>query len=283
MVRHARRASAARSDRPQVEETIGDIWSWLGEQVGNTGSTLGNLALRLLWALVIVIVAVFLVRRLRGRVRHELERRNVKGNVPELVTNLITIGAYVIAGAFALRALGADTSSLVTSIGLITAAVSLSLQDVIKNFVSGLYLLAEQPFLPGDRIRVVGEEGIVERIDIRTTQLRNDKAEQVLVPNSKVFSEVVGNRSTFRLNQVVVQVTGAPPPPRQAMETLQAAVSELPGLSATPARIDILKAAPDTVDLRAVLFFKDGPASSHDIVSALHDQFPGATVTILGE
>jgi small conductance mechanosensitive channel len=274
---------AARSDKPQVNETIDDIWGWVGDEVGNTGSTLAHLAFRLLWALVIVVVAMLVVRRLRHRIRRELDRRRVKGNVPELVTNLITVGAYVIAGAFALRALGVNTSSLVTSIGLITAAVSLSLQDVLKNFVSGLYLLAEQPFLPGDRIRVVGEEGIVERIDIRTTLLRNDKAEQVLVPNSKVFSEVVGNRSTFRLNQLVVQVTGAPPPPRQAMEILQAAVAELPGLSSTPHRIDVLKAAPDAVDLRAVLFFEADPASSHDVVSALHDRFPDATVTIAGQ
>jgi small-conductance mechanosensitive channel len=265
-----------------VEEKLDDMANWVSDRVGTTGSTLANLALRLLWALLIVVVAVFVVRHLRHRIRRELERRNVKNNVPELITNLITIGAYVVAGALALRALGADTSSLVTSIGLITAAVSLSLQDVLKNFVSGIYLLAEQPFLPGDRIRVVGEEGVVERIDIRTTQIRNDRAEMVLVPNSKVFSEVVGNRTTLHLNQLVVQVAGAPPPPSHAVASLRAAVAGLPSLSATPPRIDVLKAAPDAVDLRAILFFKADPAPTHDVVSALHDRFPDATVSIAG-
>jgi small-conductance mechanosensitive channel len=263
-----------------MSETIDDVWSWLDERLGDAASSLLQFAAQMVWAIVIIIVAAFVVRRFRQRVYRALAKRNVKNNVPELVTNLITIGVYILAGLFALRALGADSSSLVTSIGLITAAISLSLQDVLRNFVSGIYLLAEQPFAPGDRIRVAGEEGIVERVDIRTTQLRNDRAEQVLVPNAKVFSEVVGNRSAFRLNQFVVQVAGAPPPSREAAATLLAAVSDLPGLAATPPRIDVLKAAPDGVDLRATLFFVADPGSSHDVVTAIHDRFPEATVTI---
>ncbi|MEA2585554.1 MAG: small conductance mechanosensitive channel [Thermomicrobiales bacterium] len=265
-----------------MSDRVGEVWGWLNDRLGDAGAGLADFAIHLVWAALVLVGSVFIVRRVRRRVRREMERRNVKNNIPELVTNAVTIGAYVLAGSVALRALGADSASLVTSIGLVTAAVSLSLQDVLKNFVAGLYLLAEQPFLPGDRIRVVGEEGIVERIEIRTTHLRNDRAEQVLVPNSKIFSEVVGNRSAFRLNQLVVQVAGAPPPPREAAATLLAAVSELPGLSATPPRIEILKAAPDAVDLRATLFFTADLASSDDVVAALHDRFPEATVTVAG-
>jgi small conductance mechanosensitive channel len=264
-----------------VTDAIRNVWEWLDGRLGDAGRELADFALHIVWAVLIIVAAVFVVRRTRLRVVRELERRNVKNNVPELVANIFTIGAYIIAGSVVLRALGANSSSLVTAIGLVTAAVSLSLQDLLKNFVAGLYLLAEQPFLPGDRIRVVGEEGIVERVDIRTTQLRNDRAEQVLVPNSKVFTEVVGNRSTFRLNQLVVQVTGAPPPPAAAVASLEETVAGLPGLSATPIRIDVLKAAPDAVDLRAVLFFSAGVASSRDVVAALHDRFPDATVTIV--
>jgi small-conductance mechanosensitive channel len=263
-----------------MRETIDDFWNWLDERLGEAGSGLAQFAVQMVWAILIVVVAAFVVRRFRQRVYRSLARRNVKNNIPELVTNLITIGAYILAGLFALRALGADSSSLVTSIGLITAAISLALQDVLRNFVSGLYLLAEQPFGPGDRIRVAGEEGIIERVDIRTTQLRNDRAEQVLVPNSKVFSEVVGNRSAFRLHQFIVQVAGAPPPPREAATTLLAAVSDLPGLAATPPRIDVLKVTPAGVDLRVTLFFVADPGSSHDVVTAIHDRFPDATVTL---
>jgi small-conductance mechanosensitive channel len=260
---------------------LDDAWHELSTQFGDAASAVGHFSVRLIWAGLILIVSVFLVRRIRKRVQHELERRNVKNNVPELIANIFTIGAYILAGLFILRSLGAHSSSIVTSIGLITAAVSLSLQDVLKNFVAGLYLLAEQPFLPGDRIRVSGEVGVVERVDIRTTQLRNERAEHVLVPNSKVFSEVVGNRSTYRLFQVVIQVTGAPAPPREAVESLREAVAALPGLSTIPPQVEILKAAPDLVDLRTTLFFTADLGTSHETITAIHDQFPEATIAIV--
>jgi small-conductance mechanosensitive channel len=140
--------------------------------------------------------------------------------------------------------------------------------------------LAEQPFRPGDRIRVVGEEGIVVRVDIRTTQLRNERAEQVLVPNSKVFSEVVGNRSTYRLHELAIKITGAPSPPRTAVTSLLEVVTDLPGLSTNPPRIEVTRAAPDMVDLRVTLFFTADLGSSHEIVTAIHELFPSATVEI---
>lgn len=257
------------------------VWDELSNQLGNAASAIGDLAIRLIWAALILVVSVVVVRRIRNRVRYELERRKVKNNVPELVANIFTFGAYILAGTIILRSLGANSSSLVTSIGLVTAAISLSLQDILKNFVAGLYLLAEQPFLPGDRIRVSGEEGIVERVDIRTTQIRNERAEHVLVPNSKVFTEVVGNRSTYRLYQIVVQVTGAPAPPRDAVESLREAVADLPGLSTIPPRIEVLKASPDLVDLRVTFFFTADLGTSHETITSIHDRFPQATIAIV--
>ena len=90
---------------------------------------------------------------------------------------------------------GGDTSSLATSIGLITAAVTLALQDVLRNFVSGLYLLIERPFLVGDTIRVADQRGTVDRVDIRTTVIRDARLDEVFVPNFIVFSQVVRRKS----------------------------------------------------------------------------------------
>jgi small conductance mechanosensitive channel len=263
-----------------MNESFDRIWTELSDQGRNAASEIGDFSVRLIWAVIILMISVFLVRRIRNRVRSGLERRNVKNNVPELVANIFTFGAYILAGTIILRSLGANSTSLVTSIGLVTAAISLSLQDVLKNFVAGLYLLAEQPFRPGDRIRVVGEEGVVERVDIRTTQLRNVRAEHVLVPNSKLFTEVVGNRSTYRLHEVVVRITGAPSPPRQAAGALLEAITDLPGLSNIPPRIEVTKAAPELVDLRATLFFTADLGPSHETVTTIHELFPKATVEI---
>ena len=264
-----------------MRDALNDIGDWLGERLREAGEDLAGFGLQVLWAALIVAVSVVVVRWLRHRVRRLVAKRQIRNNVPELVTNAVTIFAYVVVGSIVMRSLGADSSSLVTAIGLITAAVSLSLQDILKNFVAGLYLLAEQPFLPGDRIRILGEEGHVERVDIRTTQIRNDRAEQVLVPNSRVFTEIVGNRSTFRLSLLILHLTGVAITPHEAESTVLAAVADLPGLSATPPIIEILKAAPGAVDLQVTLFYAADPAFRRAAVIALHERFPDATVTVV--
>jgi small-conductance mechanosensitive channel len=265
----------------RVGDALNEAGDWLGRKLQDAGETLIDVGISALWATLIVAISVVVVRWLRERVRHFVEKRQIRNNLPELITNGFTIVAYVIAGLIAMRALGADSSSLVTSIGLITAAVSLSLQDILKNFVAGLYLLAEQPFLPGDRIRVLGEEGNVERVDIRTTQIRNDRAEQVLVPNSRVFTEIVGNRSTFRLSLLTLQLTGVAIAPTEAEPAVMAAVADLSGLAATPPVVDILKAAPGVVDLQVMLFYAADASFRRAAVIALHTRFPDATVSVI--
>ena len=262
-------------------DALNDVGDWLVDRLLDAGEELAGFGVKVLWATLIVAVSIVIVRWLRRRVSHLVEKRQIRNNLPELITNGVTIGAYVVAGLIAVRALGADSSSLVTSIGLIAAALSLALQDILKNFVAGLYLLAEQPFLPGDRIRVLGEEGAVERIDIRTTQIRNDRAEQVLVPNSRVFTEVVGNRSTFRLNLLTLQLAGVAVAPQDAVSAVLAATADLPGLSATPPVIDILKAAPGAVDLQVSLFYAADASFRRAAVIALHARFPDATVSVV--
>jgi small conductance mechanosensitive channel len=264
-----------------VGDVLNDVGDWLTERLREAGENLAGFGLQLLWATLIVVAAAVVVRWLRRYVRRLIEKRQIRNNIPELITNVFTIAAFVVVGAVALRALGATSSSLVTAIGLVTAAVSLSLQDVLKNFVAGIYLLAEQPFLPGDRIRVVGEEGTVERIDVRTTLLRNDRAEQILVPNSKVFAEVVGNRSAYRLNLVTLQLLGVPVAPQEMESAVQTVVAGLPGLSATPPIVGILKAVPGAVDLQVSLFYAAGPEFRRAAVIAFHERFPDATITVV--
>src|SRR5579871_5352772 len=91
--------------------------------------------------------------------------------------------------------LGVNPAGLLAIAGAVGLAFSLAMQDILKNFFSGIYLLLERPFRVGDRIQVKDQLGTVENIGIRTTQLRTDDNVQVLVPNATVFGEVVTNHT----------------------------------------------------------------------------------------
>ena len=101
--------------------------------------------------------------------------------------------SVVLTTLIVLGILGVNSTGLVTVAGAVGLAFSLAIQDILKNFFSGVYLLLERPFRVGDTIRVKEQQGVVENIGVRTTELRTPENVQVLVPNAVVFAEVVTN------------------------------------------------------------------------------------------
>src|SRR5438132_5057362 len=91
--------------------------------------------------------------------------------------------------------LGVNPAGLLAIAGSVGLAFSLAIQDILKNFFSGVYLLLERPFRVGDTIRVKDQLGVVENIGVRTTLLRTTDDVLVLVPNATVFGEVVTNHT----------------------------------------------------------------------------------------
>jgi small-conductance mechanosensitive channel len=108
------------------------------------------------------------------------------------IVNIVIIGLGV---ATILDTLGVPMATFVTVLGVAGLGISLAMQDVLKSFVAGTFLLFERPFRIGDEISVKDQRGIVEHIGIRTTRLRNADNVQIIIPNSVVFAEVVLNRT----------------------------------------------------------------------------------------
>ncbi len=242
---------------------------------------LGGISVTLLIAGIVIFLIIWSTGRLRRRLRTTLEARTKgRNNLPALVDNLLQIGIYIFAALFAFTALGADSSAFVQAFGLITAAISLSLQDVLKNFVAGIYLLAEEPFSNGDRLEVSGQVGAVERVNVRTTVIRNDKAEQVLVPNYEVFSKVVTNRSTYNLRSLTIAIEDAKHPYPDVLDGQATWFDGIEGMSKLVPKIDVTKVGPGGCNLTVTVWVKPGRDVQHAVIARLVERFPDATLTI---
>ncbi len=103
-------------------------------------------------------------------------------------------------------------AALVAGIGVLGLAASLALQDILKSFCAGVYLLFERPFHLGDEIKIKDFRGRVVDIGIRTTVLHTADNMEVVVPNSVVLADVVVNRVRYR-----TPVVEPPPPDPTAM------------------------------------------------------------------
>ncbi|HUG06013.1 MAG TPA: mechanosensitive ion channel domain-containing protein [Candidatus Limnocylindria bacterium] len=155
-------------------------------------------ATRTLWALLVVLVTLLLARVIRRTTMRALTRGRAQANVTILLGNLaqvavLTIGALVVLAIYTRDAFG----WILGSFSLLGIVLGLSLQDILKNFFAGIWVLVERPFRIGDTIEVGGYSGVVEEITFRTTLLRTVDALQVIVPNGTFMTGSVVNLTRF--------------------------------------------------------------------------------------
>jgi len=133
-----------------------------------------------------------------------LRRRGVDDHARKPL-RLFVYGATLLAAlglAFALAGYGNILLALATVAAAATLAVGFALQDVIRNFVAGVFIYTDKPFRTGDWIEWEDNSGFVEDISLRVTRVRTFDNEHLTVPNSQLTDGVIKNydrNGTLRL------------------------------------------------------------------------------------
>ena len=117
---------------------------------------------------------------------------------------------WVIGIAIILDIFGIQIGPLVAGLGLFSVAVALGAQDFFKNLISGILIIGEHRFQPGDRIEVSGQlHGIVETIGFRSTVIRTFDTAPMVIPNKdlsdvKVINhgEMINRRINWKINLI---------------------------------------------------------------------------------
>lgn len=125
------------------------------------------------------------------------------------LTKAMRILFIIIGAAAVLQIWDIPVGGIIAGLGLFGVAVGLGAQDLFKNLIAGLMILAEKRFLPGDWIKVEGVvEGTVEEINFRSTLVRRFDKGPVYVPNAKLSDNAVTNfsRMTHRRTYWIISV-----------------------------------------------------------------------------
>src|SRR6266850_58192 len=147
--------------------------------------------LYILLAGLIFVVFVVAARFVAQQVAEALRRRGLRENVVIVGSRVITVALIVIGALFAFGI--AVRSDNVTILGIVAAVIvtSFGAQDVLKDYVSGYYLLLERNIKVGDRISLERGSGTVSEVRLRVTLLRNVSGDTIVVPNSELFTRPV--------------------------------------------------------------------------------------------
>ena len=158
---------------------------------------------------VLVVVAFWLCARLGSRLlRRGLDRINENHQINALLATIarvaiITTGLFV---ALGLLSLDKTVTSLLAGVGIVGLALGFAFQDIAANFMSGVIMAVRHLFRVGDVIQTGGFTGVVERVELRATVIRQFTGESVIIPNKEVFQNPVINFSRHGVRRVDIPV-----------------------------------------------------------------------------
>jgi small-conductance mechanosensitive channel len=230
----------------------------------------------------LAVGAVWLLGRVLLRMaQRALERSRAHVNARLLIGRLIHFGLLLAGGAWALSILGVQLTALVAVLGAAALAVSLALQDVLKNLVAGLYILVERPFAIGEQIEFKTYSGTVESIELRTTALRTEAGQRVMIPNAMLFAEALVNRSAYgrQIVRLRVVLPGAETRREETAAVLAAAQGVLAEAGDASVRVESMSG--DKVTLRVEGWSPDARRAAPEVAWALRDAMPHAEITVL--
>jgi small-conductance mechanosensitive channel len=181
---------------------VGGVGTTLGQLVTGTVAILGGEGLRklnivpdnLLRAFLTLMIGVYLIRTLRRWLDREFLPKTEMdpGMCASLSTLFANIG-YASVVLLTLSSLGIQWTNLAWIVSALSVGIGFGLQEIVKNFISGLILLTERPVKVGDLISISGVEGDIRRINVRATEIQLADRSIVIVPNSQLISQNLRN------------------------------------------------------------------------------------------
>jgi len=116
--------------------------------------------------------------------------RSIKLPEAEVIPELVKYSIFYIAALIALGQLGVAIAALLVLLGVYALGLVLltlvAFWDLLRAGAAGVYILLNQPYSIGDRVRIDDSEGIVQEVDMFTTRIEND-GEEYIIPNQRVF------------------------------------------------------------------------------------------------
>ncbi|HYT12277.1 MAG TPA: mechanosensitive ion channel family protein [Candidatus Nitrosopolaris sp.] len=143
-------------------------------------------------ALIVFLVFVVGSRVVSTTVVAALRRRNVRADMVQVGGRVVTFFLVGLGLSFAIGFAFQSQNLTLAGILLATIVASFGVQDLLKDYVSGYYILLERHIRVGDRITLEGVgSGTVTDVRLRVTLLKTDAGDLVVVPNSELFNKAV--------------------------------------------------------------------------------------------
>lgn len=150
-----------------------------------------------LLATIVIKVGKSIIRRLfavriKSPLRYSERRHNT---LIKLLENILTYAVYFTAILAVLSTFNIDVRGLIAGAGVIGLAIGFGAQSLVKDVITGFFIVFEDQFAVGDEVQIGTFRGVVEEIGLRTTKVRSYIGELFIIPNGTISNVI--NYSVF--------------------------------------------------------------------------------------
>ena len=140
----------------------------------------------LITAVVVFLICAVVIKIILGIVRRTAQKLKLDKSGVGFIVTVARILLYFMAIIISCECIGIPVSSLIAVLSVAGLAISLSVQDLLSNLLSGFVILMTKPFADGDVIEIAGKTGTVKRIGFMHTRLRTGDNKVIYIPNHEV-------------------------------------------------------------------------------------------------
>ncbi|QGQ99880.1 mechanosensitive ion channel family protein [Paenibacillus psychroresistens] len=217
-----------------IEESISKaFWNNLKKNISDP-ATWTTVLFTFIKIVVILIVGRVIVRLANKAMAHmmvERERKHLKfdqrrtNTIGRLLGNIVTYSVNFITILLILMQFGFNLTPLLAGAGVLGLAIGFGAQSLVKDVITGFFIIFEDQFAIGDVIQTRTFKGTVEEIGLRVTRIKSSSGEVYIIPNGSI--QEVTNYSIYNSIAMIDIAVAYKEDPRNALELLKVMLTEL--------------------------------------------------------
>ena len=196
-----------------------------------------SFAMRLLFAILILVVGAFAIRMIVAAVGKAAEKSGRGSTLfATFARNATSKICWIVLLVTVLGKLGVDIGPIIAGLGVTGFILGFAFQESLGNLASGLMIAVNQPFKIGDYVVVAGNEGTVLKVDMMATELATGDNKKIVIPNKSAWGGPIVNFSALGRRRVDIKIgIDYGSDVGKAIEIALSALKSVPGVLQNPA------------------------------------------------
>ena len=163
---------------------------------------LTGFSLKVIAAIVILFVGLWLARRIKALFVKLMAKRDFDATLTYFFANIVHGAIVIFVVIAAISNLGVETTSFAAVVASAGLAIGLALQGSLSNFAAGVLLILFKPFKVSDAVKIGNEIGIVVEVGLLATELKSFDNVKMVMPNASIMSGAITNFSANPIRRI---------------------------------------------------------------------------------